>query len=80
MQTPLTSISHQRKCTFKPQKDNIYYTPIRMAKIKKTKYRLEYGAIGTPVRCVQECKMARAPQEFGSCLEIRQINLTLLDI
>ena len=51
-----------------------------MAKIKKTKYRLEYGAIGTPVRCVQECKMARAPREFGSCLEIRQIDLTLLDI
>ena len=51
-----------------------------MAKIKKTKYWLEYGAIGTPIRCVQKCKMARAPQEFGSCLEIKQIYLTRLDI
>ena len=42
-----------------------------MAKIKKTKYRLEYGAIGTPIHCAQKCKMAQAPQEFGSCLEVK---------
>ena len=47
-----------------------------MAKIKKTKYPLEYGAIGTPIHCVQKCKMLQAPQEFGSCLEVKQIYLT----